>query len=470
MKKKLISLLLAGSVVASMAAVATTGASAVLNADGSYTIDKSLYTQTKKLYFNMPEDWKTTYTDDKGKTVTGEAACYWWAGADACDAIDGSGGNLEWPGYKATYDNSLEAEGLTSLYYVEVCDTEDERVPAVVWNNYIDGGLDDSKDQYAAAIQCINSDCEYLSEGDLDLYDNQEGFWDAMAAAYEGDDKSALGNFADNFFDGGYSLYYDNMIWIVNPNVVQKGETNDKENFGGDWFFYYGDGSYGSWPNPEDAKEQAKNGNGVYVNLLSADLSVGATDGKAGDTVEIPVTIDKNKDIETINFGFDFDATKLELIGFTAGDAFAKLEKVGSTADEIGPNEFIVTGATGTSGTVMTLTFKILTDEAGTYPINFDGVTALNGNGVAAELNLNAGSITVKGEDATETTEPTDAAKPSVPQPDNSDAKSTVDESNKKTTDNGTVQTGTTSLAVVLFVVLAGVATVVFFTRKKYNQ
>lgn len=453
MKKKLLSLILAGSVVASMAAIATTSASAALNADGTYSIDKTAFERTKKLYFNMPESWKNSISDTAG--------CYWWAGADACGAVDGGGGDLAWPGYKATYDNSLEDAGLTSLYYVEVSDDEDTRVPTVVWNNYIDGGMDETTEQYKLATQCMDSACEYLSEGDLELYDNQDGFWEAMADSYAGD-KAALGDFADNFFDDGYSLYYDNMIWIVDTNNVTENPVSGKVTYGGNWYFYYGDGSYGTWPTPEDAKEK-----GVFVNMLSADFTVGTAEGKAGDTVEIPVTIDKNKDIETINFGFDFDATKLELVSYKAGDAFTSLEKLGSTADEIGPNEFVATGASGNaSGTVMTLTFKILTDEAGTYPINLNGVTALNANDMVAELNLNAGSITVKGDDATE---PTDATKPSVPQPSNDDAKSTVDES-KKTTDNGAVQTGATSLAVVLFVVIAGVTSVAFFTRRKYNQ
>lgn len=453
MKKKLLSLILAGSVVASMAAIATTSASAALNADGTYSIDKTAFERTKKLYFSMPESWKNSISDTAG--------CYWWAGADACGAVDGGGGDLAWPGYKATYDNSLEDAGLTSLYYVEVSDDEDTRVPTVVWNNYIDGGMDETTEQYKLATQCMDSACEYLSEGDLELYDNQDGFWEAMADSYAGD-KAALGDFADNFFDDGYSLYYDNMIWIVDTNNVTENPVSGKVTYGGNWYFYYGDGSYGTWPTPEDAKEK-----GVFVNMLSADFTVGTAEGKAGDTVEIPVTIDKNKDIETINFGFDFDATKLELVSYKAGDAFTSLEKLGSTADEIGPNEFVATGASGNaSGTVMTLTFKILTDEAGTYPINLNGVTALNANDMVAELNLNAGSITVKGDDATE---PTDATKPSVPQPSNDDAKSTVDES-KKTTDNGAVQTGATSLAVVLFVVIAGVTSVAFFTRRKYNQ
>lgn len=456
MKKKLLSLILAGSVVASMAAIATTSASAALNADGTYSIDKTAFERTKKLYFNMPESWKNSISDTAG--------CYWWAGADACGAVDGGGGDLAWPGYKATYDNSLEGAGLTSLYYVEVSDDEDTRVPTVVWNNYIDGGMDETTEQYKLATQCMDSACEYLSEGDLELYDNQDGFWEAMADSYAGD-KAALGDFADNFFDDGYSLYYDNMIWIVDPNNVTENPVSGKVTYGGNWYFYYGDGSYGTWPTPEDAKEK-----GIFVNMLSTDLIVGSAEAKKGDTVEIPITIDKNenRDVETISFNLGYDATKLELVSYKAGDAFANVETLGSTDDETGKIGFIVTGASGQkTATVMTLTFKVLTDEAGSYPINLNDLVALNESDEVATLNLTAGSITVKGE-ATEPTE--EATKPSVPQPNNDDAKSTVDESKKKTTDNGAVQTGATSLAVVLFVVIAGATSVAFFTRRKYNQ
>ena len=79
MKKKLLSLVLAGSIAASMAAIAATSASALIDPDGSYTPGEGI--ETKRVYFTMPDSWKNSYTNTAG--------CYWWAGTDACGAIDG---------------------------------------------------------------------------------------------------------------------------------------------------------------------------------------------------------------------------------------------------------------------------------------------------------------------------------------------------------------------------------------------
>lgn len=242
MKKKLLSLVLAGSVAASMAAIAATSASALIDPDGSYTPGEGI--ETKRVYFTMPDSWKNSYTNSAG--------CYWWAGTDACGAIDGSGGSLAWPGYKAKYDASLEDKGVKTLYYLDIPDD----VPTVVWNNYLDGGMDESAPQYTAATQCKDSACEYLSEGDVDIYDDQDGFWEEMEDSFNGD-KAALGSFADNFFESEYGIAFtmDNMIWV--PDLTHTDTSvSGKITYYGDWYFYYGDGTYGTYPTKEAAQEK----------------------------------------------------------------------------------------------------------------------------------------------------------------------------------------------------------------------
>lgn len=242
MKKKLLSLVLAGSVAASMAAIAATSASALIDPDGSYTPGEGI--ETKRVYFTMPDSWKNSYTNTAG--------CYWWAGTDACGAIDGSGGSLAWPGYKAKYDASLEDKGVKTLYYLDI----PADVPTVVWNNYIDGGMDESAPQYTAATQCKDSACEYLSEGDVDIYDDQDGFWKEMEDSFNGD-KAALGSFADNFFKSEYGIAFtmDNLIWV--PDLTHTDTSiSGKITYYGNWYFYYGDGTYGTYPTKEAAQEK----------------------------------------------------------------------------------------------------------------------------------------------------------------------------------------------------------------------
>ncbi len=341
MKKKLLSLILAGSVVASMAAIATTSASAIVDTDGTYKPGEGI--KTKRVYFTLPDVWKNSYTNSAG--------CYWWGGTDPCSSIDGGVGELSWPGYKAKYDSSLEEKGVKTLYYLDIPDD----VPTVVWNNYLDGGLDVTAPQYTAAMQCEDSKCEYMSEGDRETYDNQEGFWTEMEDSFNGD-KAALGDFADNFFMSEYGIAFtmNNMIWVPDLSSEPSTSVTGQLTYFGEWYFYYNDGTYGTYPTKEAA--QAK--------------------GTVGDLTVAPAP----------------PATK---------------------------------------------------DEA-------------------------------------DTTNPTNPANPkdtdpqtTVPGEPSTDATSAVNKSTSDTTkssDNTSIKTGAASLAVVLLVVLSGVATVAYFTRKKYDK
>lgn len=338
MKKKLLSLILAGSVVASMAAIATTSASAIVDTDGTYKPGEGI--KTKRVYFTLPDIWKNSFTNSAG--------CYWWGGTDPCTSIDGGKGELSWPGYKAKYDDRLEEKGVKTLYYLDIPDD----VPTVVWNNYLDGGLDVTAPQYTAAMQCIDSKCEYVSEGDSDTYDAQEDFWTEMEDSFNGD-KAALGDFADNFFISEYGIAFtlNNMIWVPDLSIEPSESVTGQLTYFGDWYFYYNDGTYGTYPTKEAA--QAK--------------------GKFGDLSVAPAP----------------PATKDE-------------------ADTTNP----------------------------TNPKDTDPQT------------------TVPGEPSTDATSAVN--------------KSTSDTT--KSSDNTSIKTGAASLAVVLLVVLSGVATVAYFTRKKYDK
>lgn len=243
MKKKLVSLLLAGSVVASMAAIASVSASAIIDSNGCYAPGENVTCGTYRYYFALPNTWLSEYSDSAG--------AYWYNGTDACNAVDGSGGDLKWPGYKAQRDEYKSST--YGVYYVD-CPTD---VPQIIWNNYTDGGEDKEAPIYLTAKQSNDAPTEFYVADDSDLYD--QDWFDEMEESYSGD-KAKLGDFADNFFYDeeyglGFAMNFDNMIFVVpaEPN----GENFDgKPTYNGDWYFYYGNGEYGTYPTKEEAEEK----------------------------------------------------------------------------------------------------------------------------------------------------------------------------------------------------------------------
>ena len=239
MKKKLVSLLLAGSVVASMAAIASVSASAIIDSNGCYAPGDNVECGTYRYYFAMPKDWYSANTDTAG--------IYWWGGTDSCNAVDGSGGTLGWPGYKAQRSDTED------VYYVD-CPTD---VPTIVWNNYINGGTDKEAPIYLEAKQVSDAKVEFCCDGDSALYETE--WFEEMEASYL-DDQALLGDYVDNFFydeeyDSGFSFVYDNMIYVVDPSKTSE-TFEGKMTYVADWYFYYGNGEYGTYPTKAQAEER----------------------------------------------------------------------------------------------------------------------------------------------------------------------------------------------------------------------
>ena len=186
MSKKILSIVLALVLVLSMGTVALFTASADLADLPEQPAD------TYRYYFYMPDEWLNESTETTGNT----AGIYWWEGTDAC------GG---WPGYAA---NKADVEG---VYYYDV----PTDVTTIIWNNFFDGGADSSAPYYADAIQTRNIGTEYYDAGESDLY--PEG--------------------TENF---------DGMIYVTDFNIYDKNDYSGKLQFGGEWFYYYGNGEYGT--------------------------------------------------------------------------------------------------------------------------------------------------------------------------------------------------------------------------------
>lgn len=151
-------------------------------------------TETNRYYFYYPEIWEST-DDEK------VAGIYWWEGSDA---------PASWPGYKA---NKTDVEG---VFYYDV----PKDVITLIWNNFIDGGVDPEAEIYNIAQQTKNICSEYYEAGDSDTYPNG----------------------VDSF---------DGMIFVVDL-MSPYSSYDSKHPFEGEWYYYYGNGEYGITPEKGD--------------------------------------------------------------------------------------------------------------------------------------------------------------------------------------------------------------------------
>ena len=169
MKKKALSIVLAGTMALSMTAVSAVSVSAEELAPGGfgtlgeYTPNTGV--KTNKLMFAMPGAWQNDTTKDE--KCGGAAGIYWWSGYDTPDNKAGGHG---WPGYKAvqvkgeTYTIKDEATGeekqveIPNLWAIDVPtygNGEKGDATQIIWDNYLDGGMetDPAKNPFYVASQ-----------------------------------------------------------------------------------------------------------------------------------------------------------------------------------------------------------------------------------------------------------------------------------------------------------------------------
>ena len=193
MSKKVISLLLAVMLTASMIVVAAISVSADTDDEGSYVPSEG--TETYHIYFCKPDDWENKYTSDTG--------VYWENGSETPSA---------WPGYSARNAD------IKNVY----CSDVPTDVDKVIWNNALSGTDDPTNPEYKLAYRTTDINFKGYEKGESDYYpDGVESF--------------------------------DNMIYIINPEFTSE---NDKDEliFAGEWFYYYGNGEYGNAPKKADLK------------------------------------------------------------------------------------------------------------------------------------------------------------------------------------------------------------------------
>ncbi|MBQ1685892.1 MAG: hypothetical protein II074_00250, partial [Ruminococcus sp.] len=173
MKKKALSIVLAGTMALSMTAVSAVSVSAEELAPGGFgTLGEytpSAGVKTNKLMFAMPGAWQNDTTKDE--KCGGAAGIYWW-GDNTYDTPDNKAGGHGWPGYKAvqvketatvkdeTTGEEKQVE-IPNLWAIDVptfgnnTESEEHDAAMIIWNNYLDGGMekDPAKNPFYDASQ-----------------------------------------------------------------------------------------------------------------------------------------------------------------------------------------------------------------------------------------------------------------------------------------------------------------------------
>ena len=138
-------------------------------------------------------------------------------------------------------------------------------------------------------------------------------------------------------------------------------------------------------------------------------VSVGSVTAQKGDTVEIPVTLSGNTGFASLGIEIGYDSSVLSLTGVTEGSVGATFTK----SQTLTTNPYNLGWSCADNnifnGTLATLTFTVLTDVAGVYPVTVSYYKGRNGsytdgfdvnydeNFDALGLSYKSGSVTVEG-------------------------------------------------------------------------
>lgn len=245
--KKIISILLAVMLVVSVAAVSV---NAYDNGDGdyskindgssynpsdSYTVDDKTptceeaidacggnsKTGVQYIYFQLPQpdpnqkgsDWANKFNTDANGVC--QVCVYWWGGiAGSADQGWDTGKGCTWVGYRTTL---VDAEN--RIYRAAI--PNDGNTPLIIWDNGVNGGMDNTKEIFNYARQLADANIEGAYPGDYDPY------------LPEGTPNE------DNM---------DGCIQIIDYSVSTINPLTGFPSYGSNWYVYYGDGCYGNVP------------------------------------------------------------------------------------------------------------------------------------------------------------------------------------------------------------------------------
>ncbi|MBQ1815616.1 MAG: hypothetical protein II125_04120, partial [Ruminococcus sp.] len=321
--------------------------------------------------------------------------------------------------------------------------------------------------------QTVDIPSEGICEDDDSVYLEQEGFWEEMSESFEGD-KSALGDFKDSFEDGdyGFMLNLDNMIYVLDDNTkyVSMSALSGKLGYNGQWYFYFGDGTYGSWPSPERSKEEMAKGNGVFGELkyMHTPLNEAGFKEVDGEKYYYYVTGDgENNYGQRAKNGFFTKDGKIyyaqengNLLRNTER-SFTEEEAVDIFGNKV---DGLVAGETYTFDADGVLKLKEGQGGIGVEEHTEPPTKAPVETTAPAAEDTTKGTIPTPPADATSATETKGSASSDTA------SKTNTTTTGGTTTDNAAIQTGTYSMAAVIFLVLAAFVGFAFYSRRKYNK
>lgn len=189
----------------------------------------------QKIYFQVPKadpnqdgsDWVNQYNTDANGDC--QICVYWWGGT-AGSASEGwpSGKGCTWVGYRTKlvdkenriYEATVPADGNT---------------PLIIWDNGVNGGMDQTKPIFKFGRQLADANIEGAYEGDYDTIPEGTPNEDNM----------------------------DGCIQIIDYSVSTINPLTQIPAYGSNWYIYYGDGCYGHY------KTDSPNYHGKYASCVN---------------------------------------------------------------------------------------------------------------------------------------------------------------------------------------------------------
>lgn len=253
--KKIISILLAVMLVVSVSVVSfgaygSDGDYSVLSPSNtyapsdSYTVDANTpyaedaivaaggsLSETVTLYFQAPADWANKFNTFEGPDDDEpymHVCIYWWSGIGS-DVWPNGGTGVKWCGYQA---HLVDKE--YRIYAAKL--PNDGGTPVVVWNNGVNGGMDESKEIFSYARQVMNLNIE---------------------GAYPEDEIDFLPEGSPNPDD------YGDCIAIMDYTQSEPNPLTGFPSYGTNWYVYYGQGCYGMYA------RSSENFHGQFENCLN---------------------------------------------------------------------------------------------------------------------------------------------------------------------------------------------------------
>ena len=136
-------------------------------------------------------------------------------------------------------------------------------------------------------------------------------------------------------------------------------------------------------------------------------IAVGSAEGKPGDTVSVPITVENNPGIVALRVFVTYDAEVLRLTDIQDGTVFPAGKNTFNDNLQANPNTMLWMDGTSTtnytaSGTLATLTFTILEsakDGISPIAVTYDSSSTFNVDLTDVTFNIQNGSVTVAKEE-----------------------------------------------------------------------